>query len=547
MFWIFFNKNRNSRLLKKILLIQVFFLLCATVLSGQSLPSIKTKEAVKTEPAKTENTSLTQRTQNLANNHTLTIGAWEVNLYSLNSFSFTFLFYLQQAFWFSWWFLIICACTLFFIIFLLLKTWKQVTHNEKLRTQELISENLKYQLEIEQVTNYFSRTMNDHKTVDDLLWDIAKNCISKLNFEDCVIYMIDNGTNLLKQRAAWGPKSMVGDNPDGASGKIVSPLEIPVGKGIVGTVALTGIAEIIPDVSLDPRYIKDDEERSSEMAVPIIYDNKILGVIDSESHQYNFYTQRQLQIVSSIAAHCAERIIKLKAEENLHKNEMELLKTNKRLAEEKLTALRSQMNPHFIFNCLNSIQQFILEGEVDNANKYLSRFSRLIRLVLQYSEYNFISLEDEINILELYLSLEKTRFGNSFEYLISVEDGLDADEIKIPNLIIMPFVENAIWHGLMHKEGERKITIYFQLRNEQTVVCEITDNGIGRERAAELKAIKPLNVDHKSIGMQLVKEKIEVLKQQFKGEISIQLNDIINNEKQVCGTRILIQVPLEYQ
>ena len=114
------------------------------------------------------------------------------------------------------------------------------------------------------------------------------------------------------------------------------------------------------------------------------------------------------------------------------------------------------MNPHFIFNSLNSIQQYILNGEIDNANKYLSKFSKLIRLVLHYSEYNFISLEEEINMLELYLSVEKTRFGNSFEYKILIEDELETEEIKIPNLMIQPFVENAIWHGLMHKTGEKK-------------------------------------------------------------------------------------------
>ena len=203
--------------------------------------------------------------------------------------------------------------------------------------------------------------------------------------------------------------------------------------------------------------------------------------------QKNFYSQRHLQILTTIASHCAERIVKLKTEENLHRNELELLHTQNRLAEEKLTALRSQMNPHFIFNSLNSIQQFILKGEVDNANKYLSQFSKLIRLVLQYSEYNFISLEEEINMLKLYLSLEKTRFGNSFEYSIQVEDDLDADEIKIPNLMVQPFVENAIWHGLMHKEGDRKIDIRFHLKHEKSVVCEVTDNGIGREKAAEIK------------------------------------------------------------
>ncbi len=295
------------------------------------------------------------------------------------------------------------------------------------------------------------------------------------------------------------------------------------------------------------RYIKDDEQRSSEIAVPVIYNSEVLGVIDSESRQKDFYSKRHLKILTTIASHCAERIVKLRADENLHQNQLELLQAQNRLAEEKLTALRSQMNPHFIFNCLNSIQQFILTGDVDNANKYLSQFSKLIRLVLQYSENNFISLEEEINMLELYLSLEKTRFGNSFEYKILIDHELDTDEIKIPNLMVQPFVENAIWHGLMHKPGDRKININFQLKNEQFIICEVTDNGIGRKRAAEIKEMKSVELKHKSRGMQLIKDKIEVLRQQFKSEVLIEISDVQCNTGEICGTRVLIQLPLQYQ
>ncbi|MEP6951228.1 MAG: histidine kinase [Ginsengibacter sp.] len=468
----------------------------------------------------------------------------------------TFQFVINSPFWLSRWFIILTTLLVLFIIYLLQKKWKKnirVKHEEKIKTQELISENLQYQLEVEQVTNYFTTSMSTRETVDDLLWDVARRCISKLNFEDCVIYMKDDATNMLIQKAAWGPKS--NENLPAAQaalltgkvGKIICPIEIPVGKGIVGTVALTGIAEIVPDVTKDARYIKDDMQRASEIAVPVIYNNMILGVIDSESQQENFYSQRHLQILTTIASHCAERIIKLKTEEYLRRNELELLYTQSRLAEEKLTALRSQMNPHFIFNSLNSIQQFILKGEVDNANKYLSQFSKLIRLVLQYSEYNFISLEEEINMLKLYLSLEKTRFGNSFEYTIQLEEELDADEIKIPNLMVQPFVENAIWHGLMHKEGERKIDIRFHLKNDQSVICDITDNGIGRKRATEIKRTKSLEIGHQSRGMQLVKDKIDVLKQQFKGDVSVEIHDVTNIAGEVCGTKVLIQLPLQYQ
>jgi ligand-binding sensor domain-containing protein/putative methionine-R-sulfoxide reductase with GAF domain len=461
----------------------------------------------------------------------------------------TFSFLIKRPFWLSWWFIILCSALILFGIYVLQKKWKkniQIKHEQKINTQKLISENLQYQLEIEQVTNYFTTSMSATETVDELLWDVARQCISKLNFEDCVIYMKDETSNKLIQKAAWGPKSNANNSEKGKAGKILSPIEIPVGSGIVGTVAATGIAEIVSDVTKDERYIKDDIQRFSEIAVPIIYDKNILGVIDSESHEKNFYTQHHLKILTTIASHCAERIVKLKTEENLHRNELELLQMQNRLAEEKLTALRSQMNPHFIFNCLNSIQQFILNGQVDNANKYLSQFSRLIRLVLQYSENNFISLEEEINMLQLYLSLEKTRFGDSFEYKINVEEDLDTDEIKIPNLMIQPFVENAIWHGLMHKEGNRRIHISFQLKEDQFIICEVTDNGIGRKKAAEIKNAKSLDIKHNSKGMQLIKDKIDILKQQFKSDVSIEIADVTNINDETDGTSVIIKLPLQY-
>jgi two-component system, LytTR family, sensor kinase len=456
-------------------------------------------------------------------------------------------FIIDRPFWQRWWFFIPCLLLCIFLIFVITKKWReniQKKNEEKINLQQSISEHLQYRLEIEQVNSYFATLMSTSSSVDNLLWNIVRNCISKLNFEDCVIYLLDPKRNMLVQKAASGPKSVFNNTIGDYENTILGPIEIPIGVGITGTVALTGIAEIVPDVSKDNRYIKDDEQRFSEITVPIIYNNKILGVIDSENKQKNFYSARHLQILTAIASHCAERIVKMRADQEIHRNEEEILNVKNRLAEEKLTALRSQMNPHFIFNSLNSIQQYILNGEIDNANKFLSKFSKLIRLVLQYSEYNYITLDKEINMLDLYLSVEKTRFGNSFEYSISIEDELDIEEIKIPNLMIQPFVENAIWHGLMHKTGERKIDILFHLKNDESIVCVVTDNGIGRRKAGEIKNARSLGPNHESKGMQLVKDKIDVLKQQFKSEISIEIYDITDMNAEVVGTKVVLQLPV---
>lgn len=459
----------------------------------------------------------------------------------------TLSFVINSPFWSSWWFILISTCLFLTIIYLGIKKWKkevQYKNEEKIKTQKLISEHLQYRLEVQEVTNYFNQLMSATETEDELLWDVARQCISKLNFEDCVIYLKDKKNNILIQKAAWGPKVIMVENDPLRKQTILSPIEIPVGKGIVGSVAKTGIAEIVPDVTKDSRYILDDAQRCSEITVPIIYENQVLGVIDSESSHVNYYNQWHLQILTDIALHCAERIVKLRADKSLQKNKIQLLQARQKLAEERLTALRSQMNPHFIFNSLNSIQQFILKGDVESANKYLSQFSRLIRLVLQYSEANFITLDEEIDMLRLYLSLEKTRFGDSFEYNIYLEETLDVDEIKIPNLMVQPFVENAIWHGLMHKEGNRKIGIHFSLSDERTLQCEIIDNGIGRCKSEEIKKMKSVDIKHQSKGMQLIKDKSDILKRQFNKEVLIDINDVMNEASEVTGTRVLIKLPL---
>ncbi|MDZ4823391.1 MAG: GAF domain-containing protein [Flavobacteriales bacterium] len=156
--------------------------------------------------------------------------------------------------------------------------------------------------------NYFAASMFGRNTVDDILWDVARYCISRLGFVDCVLYLFDKDKNVLIQKAAFGPK-----NPRGF--EILNPIEIQLGKGIVGTVALSGRAEIIPDTSKDPRYIADDEVRFSEISVPIKNRDEVIGVIDSEHPQKGFFNSSHLRILETIVSLCANKIARVKAEE----------------------------------------------------------------------------------------------------------------------------------------------------------------------------------------------------------------------------------------
>lgn len=432
---------------------------------------------------------------------------------------------LASYFWDRWWFKILIIGALLFAVYSLVAS---ITRKQKQRTEEL---------ETEVVINYFASRINTHQTTDELLWDVAKNCISKLKFADCVIYLLDEEKNVLVQKAAYGPKS-----PDKTS--ISDPMDIKVGEGIVGYVASTGQPELIRDTTKDPRYIVDDMMRQSELAVPMILDGKVIGVIDSENPKKNFFNQRHLSILNTIAVLCVNQIQRNRSEEEKQKTKIELLENKQKAAESRLQSLRLQMNPHFLFNALNSIQQMILANEEMVATRYLSRFSKLLRSILIHSDKETITLKEELDILKLYVELESVRFKEAFSYEIHCEDDIDTDEVKIPTLLIQPFVENAIWHGLMHKEGKRKLRISFT-DMEDYVQCVIEDNGIGRQKAAQLKLSTGSDKKHTGKGIQVSIERLNALQKNGGPSGSMTIKDLTDADGNPSGTRVEINLPIQ--
>lgn len=389
---------------------------------------------------------------------------------------------------------------------------------------------------MEKLISYFSTSLGAMFSVEDILWDVSRNCISQLGFEDCVIYLIDYEKNCLIQKAAWGPKTT-------QENKILNPIEIPLGQGIVGTVAVTGKVEIIADTSKDSRYIVDDERRYSEITIPIKTAGKIIGVLDSEHRQKNFYTNKHRQILETVAAICANKIVLAQTEAQRHQAAVDLLVHQRQTAEAKLQSMRLQMNPHFLFNSLNSIQQLILRNHTDDAARYLSRFSKLLRQVLTYSDYSTVSLTKEIEMLELYLQLEALRFKESFQYSISACSMINRDEMEIPTLLIQPFVENAIWHGLLHKTGERKLHINFLLSNEEQIICTIEDNGIGRKAAQKIsQAVK--DDLHTGKGIRSADDRLRLFNEQFEAKSYLEIEDLTDASGNASGTRVSIFFPV---
>jgi len=206
------------------------------------------------------------------------------------------------------------------------------------------------------------------------------------------------------------------------------------------------------------------------------------------------------------------------------------------VTETEIKALRAQMNPHFIFNSLNSISDYISRNDTKAANDYLVKFARIMRLILENSEKKEVSLSDDLHALELYMQLESLRLNNKFSYEIKVSDEIDGDNTLVPPLLLQPFVENSIWHGIATKPGKGRILITIGKENGM-IKCEIEDNGIGRIKSGMIN--DEMNQKQKSFGMKITRERIDILNKVKKSTAGVELSDLSE------GTRVELKIPLE--
>lgn len=218
-----------------------------------------------------------------------------------------------------------------------------------------------------------------------------------------------------------------------------------------------------------------------------------------------------------------------------------MLDMEKRLFDTERKALRLQMNPHFIFNTLNAIQYFVFQSDKLSANRYISMFSKLMRQILVNSQNNTILLKDEIEALELYIELELLRFGDKFEYRIIVRPDESILQKYIPSMILQPYVENAIRHGLIYREEKGLLKIEISASGDEKVVCLIEDNGVGRERAEEIrKRTKP---EHVSLGTKITESRLKLMNNLYKSEMTISIIDLKDEKNEAIGTRAEIIIP----
>jgi tetratricopeptide (TPR) repeat protein len=280
--------------------------------------------------------------------------------------------------------------------------------------------------------------------------------------------------------------------------------------------------------------INNQETNKRFAAAEMNYEFKKKEALLSEEHK------RQIQlVVFSILGGLLLIVLSLVVYNRMQVKRQLTLK--KEVAEYEQKALHLQMNPHFVFNCLSSISSFIVQNGTDSALKYLSKFSKLMRLTLEYSKGSLIPIDKEIESLQNYLELEQLRFHDKFEFKIESSENVEFN-VGLPPLLIQPFVENAILHGMVPKEGKGKIEVYFDTKQEQ-LICTITDDGIG---LSESKLLKENSVTaHQSMALDITKKRLKIMESITSKSARIEIIEL-NSEKQKTGTKVTLYLPIQY-
>jgi tetratricopeptide (TPR) repeat protein len=263
-------------------------------------------------------------------------------------------------------------------------------------------------------------------------------------------------------------------------------------------------------------------------------DNEILSLGQSnELKELRLYrTRLVLGIIAGLAVVIALFLIILTRQNKIRLSQQTLILRQK--------LLRLRMNPHFIFNALSGIQSFILGEEPDKASYYLSKFSTLVRSVLYSSANEYITLENELKAIDSYLSLQKIRYPNKFDYSIDVDALIDPEYTNIPTMLAQPFIENAIEHGVKNLETKGRVTVRFR-RDHALLILEIEDNGVGRKKAEEL--LLKHDKDHKSMAIDITRERLDLLNKKLNRKINLDIRDLRDEAGRPLGTLVKIEIP----
>lgn len=329
------------------------------------------------------------------------------------------------------------------------------------------------------------------------------------------------------------------------------------------------------------KLLAEEYLRQRDPAKALMYFNKYAGLQDSIKHVRQRELNEALSLSNSLGKN-QQKIDLLEKERQLFEQSMDILKQDKSLKEEQLglkniiigvliffifsmlmagffvmrssrekrkvnqllalKSLRGQMNPHFIFNALNSVNHYISQNDERKANRYLSDFSKLMRMVMDSSKHSLVPLNEELEMLRLYLQLEHTRFHDKFDYTFEISESLGDNDFELPPMLIQPYLENAVWHGLRYLDDKGKLGLTFETAGNELLVT-ITDNGIGREKSKELKTHNQKK--QASIGMQNIENRIVIMNDLFSTNIRVEIGDAYPGEVH-CGTKVTLYIPQQH-
>lgn len=299
------------------------------------------------------------------------------------------------------------------------------------------------------------------------------------------------------------------------------------------------------DIALKATYQYENEKK--EAAIKALHQKNKIAELESKKKTTTLYLVILFFTGIATTSYVLFSRYKEKKKNEILQNQLaeteKLLAAEKKVTESELKALKSQMNPHFIFNALNSIQMQFMYGDKLTANEQLNNFTYLTRQILEVSGKKSITISDEVEILTKYLQLEQLRFKKDFTFSVTVSNDIDEDYHKIPPMLIQPIVENSIKHGLLHQKGDKKVSVHFAIDTEEThLICTVIDNGIGREKSAEIKAKN--HTTHNSFSTQAIEQRLELLNDQLQLTDLISYSDLISNENEVIGTKVVIKIPI---
>jgi sensor histidine kinase YesM len=223
-------------------------------------------------------------------------------------------------------------------------------------------------------------------------------------------------------------------------------------------------------------------------------------------------------------------------------NRQQQINQEKKILTLEQNMLKSQMNPHFIFNSLNSIKLYIINNEKENAVYYLNKFAKLIRKILVASNEKDISLAEELETMKLYMNIENIRFSNEIDFKINIDNTINLENIRVPSLILQPFLENSLWHGLSSKTSDKRIVLDIKKNTDNYITISITDNGVGRKVSHERKLKKTLKRD--SVGIEITKERLFNFSQRFARMYNLKIEDLFDKQNNATGTKVILNIPV---